>query len=64
MQQRRFIVQAGVRPVVIVVPQPGAQRSPPVARRLIRLDIGPLTQQRLNEALGLAVGPRRIGARL
>src|SRR5262250_2059890 len=48
-------------PVVVV--QPGAQCPRANRGRRIRATIRPLPQQALNEALGLAVRPRRVGPR-
>src|SRR5215510_15506619 len=48
---------------VIVETQVRAERGGAASRAGERVSIGPFTEQRLNEALGLAVGARRIGPR-
>ena len=46
-------------PVVVVKPERGARRC--AVARCRRPGIGPFAQSGLDEALGLAVGPRRVG---
>jgi hypothetical protein len=50
-----------VRPVPVVSVQPDRQRSGAVVRGRVGLSVGPFAQRRLDEALGLAVGARRVG---
>ena len=45
----------------IVIEEPGRQRLAPLGRRGVGAPVGPLTKQRLDESLGLAVSPWRIG---
>ena len=52
-----------MRSLAIVKLQIGTKVLPTVARGFIRFGIGPLAEQGLDEALGLAVGPRRVGPR-
>src|SRR5207248_4976683 len=47
----------------IVVLEPGTQGPGSPPRAAVRADVGPLAQQRLDEAFGLAVGLRSIGPR-
>ena len=49
--------------LVVVEAQIGREGGGPSRRAEIRMAIGPFAQQRLNEALGFAVGPRRVGPR-
>ena len=50
--------------VVIVLADPGPQRIGSQGRGSIGPAVGPAALERLDEALGLAVGPGRVGARL
>lgn len=52
-----------MRPVPVVVMQPGRQVSRPLLGAFIAAGVGPLAQARLDKALGLAVGTWRIGLR-
>src|SRR5258706_2511480 len=52
-----------MRSLGIVVPEPGTQRAGSPPRAAVRVGVGPLAQQRLDEALGLPVGLRPIGPR-
>jgi hypothetical protein len=57
---RRSLGQGGVRPGGVGVGEPRSQRRGALVRGRKGARIGPLTQASLDEALGLAVGPRRI----
>ncbi|MNZ92273.1 hypothetical protein D3C78_1112930 [compost metagenome] len=50
-----------MRPMPVVVMQPGRQVRGSLLGAVIAPGVGPLTQGRLDEALGLAVGAWRIG---
>jgi hypothetical protein len=54
-------VDAGVGAVVIVAVQPGVDGPAALARAGIGSGVGPFAQGSLDEALGLAVGARRVG---
>ena len=50
--------------LLVVVPQPGRERPAATCGTLEQLPVGPVVLKRLDEPLGLPVGPRRVGARL
>ena len=52
-----------MRTLLIVSGQPPRQIGRSGIRRTERDRIGPLTQEQLDEALGLAIGFRRVGSR-
>ena len=53
---RGDVAERGVRPLGVVVVDPAWQVSEPLGVAAIEASIGPLAEQRLDEALGLAVG--------
>src|SRR4030095_3719678 len=58
-----LLAQRRVWSSAIVVLQPAGQHAHAIGGRVIRTLIGPFAQQRLDEALGLAIGARSIGPR-
>lgn len=56
------VAKAGMRPVPVVLVEPQRQVRGALHGRLIGTAVGPLAQRGLDEALGLAIGPWRIGA--
>jgi len=60
---RRLALQGAVAAMPIVVVQPAGKRRRPVGRGDIRDGVGPLAEQGLDEALGLAIGAGRVGTR-
>src|SRR5882672_7703669 len=56
----RLSIKTPMRSVMIVVAQPGPQRPGAFPGVRVGPGVGPLSQQRLDEALGLAVGARSI----
>ena len=57
------MVKRGVRAVVVVVVQEGWQEGSALVAGVVRTRIGPLAGDGLDEAFGLAVGLRAVGAR-
>src|SRR4029450_13092010 len=53
--------EATMRSLLIVVAQPSGQVGGAAVGAAVRQGVGPLTQERLDEALGLAVGLGRVG---
>src|SRR5258705_12306254 len=60
---RRATSEARMWAPVVIEPEIRDQRGRPTRGAQIGAPIGPFAQQRLNKALGFAVGPRRVGAR-
>ncbi len=58
-----MIVQAGMWSSTVVEAQKAFELACPTSRRWVRDDVGPLTQERLNEALCLSVRARGVRPR-
>ena len=58
-----MIVQAGMWSSTVVAAQKAFELACPTSRRWVRDDVGPLTQERLNEALCLSVRTRGVRPR-